>query len=371
MSPAARVPLRGNGESGHPLVDQASDLTPAWLTAVLCRRGILPTGAVTAVHSEPVGNGLVATTVRLHLAYDAPTQAPATLVAKMTSIDEASRKAGAALGVYEKEVRFYQELAPQITTSVSQALFADVDDRGERFLLLMEDLFPARSGEQIAGCSVEDAAAVLEAAAAIHAPFWGRAHIDKLTWIDRARDVALYVKVYRAAIDPVIQRYGHALHADVREVVVALGERLDHYYAQQPRPWTITHQDFRLDNVLFNAQGGVMPVAVLDWQTVRIGPGVSDVAYFIGAGLPLEVRRHHERGLLEGYLQHLRNRGVEVFAAEQAWNQYRLFAAEGLITALVGASMVTPSERGDRLFTTMIERHAQHMLDLGTLSLIR
>lgn len=258
-----------------------------------------------------------------------------------------------------------------ITTSVSQALFADVDDRGERFLLLMEDLFPARSVEQIAGCSIEDTAAVLDAAAAIHAPFWGRPYIDELSWIDRARDVALYVNGYRAAIGPVIQRYGHALHADVREVVVSLGERLDLYYAQQPRPWTITHQDFRLDNLLFEAQGGAMPVAVLDWQTVRIGPGVSDVAYFIGAGLPLEMRRRHERALLEGYLRRLGNLGVEVLAAEPAWNQYRLFAAEGLITALLGASMVTPSERGDRLFTAMIERHAQHMLDLDSLSLIQ
>lgn len=370
MTLIRRDPLRASDEAGHPLVDRASELTPAWLTAVLCQREILPTGMVSAVRSEPVGNGLVATTLRLHLTYDIPTKAPATLVAKMTSIHEASRKTGAALGLYEKEVRFYQELAPRITNSVSQALFADVDERGERFLLLMEDLFPARSGEQIAGCTAEDAAAVLEAAAAIHAPFWGRADIDQLTWIDRARDVALYVNGYRAAMTPVMERYAALLPDDVRQVVATLGGRLDHYYAQQPRPWTITHQDFRLDNLLFDAQGGAMPVAVLDWQTVRIGPGVSDVAYFLGAGLLPEARRRHERGLLEGYLRQLGNQGVVVLAAEQAWNQYRLFAAEGLVTALLGASMVTPSERGDRLFTTMIERHAQHMLDLGTLSLI-
>ncbi|TDU25611.1 ecdysteroid kinase [Panacagrimonas perspica] len=370
MSSASRVTLRSDPAGGHPLVDREADLTPTWLTAVLRGIGALPKGEVTAVRSEPVGHGLVATTRRLHLSYDTQTLAPSTLVAKMTSVDEASRKAGAALGVYEKEVRFYQDIAPRIGAAVAPALFADVDHLGERFLLLMDDLFPARSGEQIAGCNLEDAAAVLDAAAAIHAPFWGRTQIDELPWIDRARDVALYVQGYRAAIDPVLQRFEHSLRPEVPNVICRLGEGLDRYYAAQPRPWTVTHQDFRLDNLLFDAKNGAMPVAVLDWQTVRIGPGVSDVAYFIGAGLPLETRRTHERDLLERYRESLRALGVDSLPSAEVWQQYRRFAAEGLITALLGASMVTPTERGDRLFTTMIERHAQHMIDLDTLSLM-
>lgn len=211
----------------------------------------------------------------------------------------------------------------------------------------------------------------LEAAAAIHAPFWGSAKIDVLPWMNRPRDVALYVGAYRAAMTPVVARYAHALRADACEVVQQFGARIEAYYAQQPRPWTITHQDFRLDNLLFDARNGAMPVAVLDWQTVRIGPGVSDVAYFIGAGLALDLRRTHERELLEGYRSQLRSRGVETLSSDQTWDQYRLFACEGLITAVLAAAMVTPTERGDRMFIAMIERHTQHMLDLGTLSLIR
>lgn len=287
--------------AGHPLIDQTCDLTPGWLTAVLGESGVLPSGQVVAARSEPIGNGMVATTVRIHLTYDAPrdTTAPVTLVAKMTSIHEASRKTAVALAVYEKEVRFYQDIAPRISACVPQALFADVDGQRERFLLLLEDLSPARSGDQIAGCNLEDAAAVLDAAATIHAPFWGSAQIDALPWMNRSRDVSLYVQGYRAAIGPVEDRYAHALHADVRDVIEQFGERIERYYAEQPRPWTITHQDFRLDNLLFHAKGGKMPVAVLDWQTVRIGPGVGDVTYFIGAGLPLALRRTHERRLLE------------------------------------------------------------------------
>lgn len=373
MTTLHRPPLRGCVTAGHPLVDQTSDLKPAWLTAVLRAAGVLPAGQVIAARSEPIGNGMVATTVRLHLTYDAPpdTGTPATLVAKMTSIHEASRELGAVLAVYEKEVRFYQDIAPRIAAAcVSQALFADVDDRGEHFLLLLPDLFPARSGDQIVGCSVEEATAVLHAAATIHAPFWDAPEIDTLPWMNRARDVALYVQGYRAAMGPVKERYAHSLRAEALDVVERLGERIEQHYEQQPRPWTITHQDFRLDNLLFDAKGGQIPVAVLDWQSVRIGPGVSDVAYFIGAGLPTAERRLHERQLLESYRLQLCSMGVGSLSAVQAWEQYRFFASEGLITAVLAAGMVTPTERGDRMFITMIERHAQHMLDLETLSLI-
>jgi hypothetical protein len=37
---------------------------------------------------------------------------------------------------------------------------------------------------------------------------------------------------------------------------------------------------------------------------------------------------------------------------------------------VIAAGMLAPSERGDRMFLTMLTRHTQHMLDLDTLSLI-
>lgn len=122
MSPAVRLPLRGSIAAGHPLIDEVSDLTQAWLTAVLRGAGVLTSGQVIAARTESVGNGMVAATVRIHLSYDAMADAtaPATLVAKMTSIHEASHKTGVALSVYEKEVRFYQDIAPDVPTSISQ-----------------------------------------------------------------------------------------------------------------------------------------------------------------------------------------------------------------------------------------------------------
>ncbi len=62
-------------------------------------------------------------------------------------------------------------------------------------------------------------------------------------------------------------------------------------------PWTVVHGDFRLDNLMFGGER----VAVLDWQTVRLGPAMSDVAYFIGSALQPDDRRSNEESLVREY----------------------------------------------------------------------
>jgi len=372
-SPAqiAPPPLVSDAAAGYPLIDHAAALTPAWLTAVLRARGRLQAAQVIGVDCSPVGNGLMATTLRLALHLDRPEPgAPATLVVKLPSVHAARRAAGVGMRAYLKEVRFYQQVAPSLADGVSHALYADIDAQGDGFCLLFDDLAPARMGDQIAGCGLADAEAAIDVAAGLHATYWGAPQVDALTWLDREGSVTLYTQGYAAGVDTVCQRFAAGLAPAAVSAIQQLASKLDAYYQAQPRPWTITHQDFRLDNVLFEARSGAVPMAVLDWQTVRVGPGISDVAYFIGAGLETPQRRTHEAALVQRYLAALAARGVQGYAPDDAWRHYRLFAAEGLITAVIAAGMLAPSERGDRMFLTMLTRHTQHMLDLDTLSLI-
>ncbi len=98
-----------------------------------------------------------------------------------------------------------------------------------------------------------------------------------------------------------VERYGDDLDDDV----VAMGGRflagLAAYYGHRPEPHTVTHNDFRLDNLLFGTAAGGPPVAVVDWQTVGVGPALGDVSYFLGAGLSVEDRRAHEEALVREY----------------------------------------------------------------------
>src|SRR6202022_4759461 len=61
---------------------------------------------------------------------------------------------------------------------------------------------------------------------------------------------------------------------------------------------SLWHGDFRLDNLLFDAQDGAVPVAVVDWQSVATAPGVIDVSYFLGNSMVETDRAKHERDLV-------------------------------------------------------------------------
>ena len=371
MSPAPNAPLRHDPLAGHPLIEGPEALTPEWISAVLRARGLLRQGRVSAITQTPVGNGLLGLNLRLALSYEgANAGVPATLVAKMASIREESRESGAALQLYARETRFYQEIAPGLDAGLPRTLFADISADGRNFCLLFEDLSPARGGDQLAGCSVQDAEAAMDAAAALHAPLWGDRERLSLPWLNRDFMVSMYIEKLPPCVDLVAPRFAALLEPDVIAVARRFGACIAGYFSLHDQPWTISHQDFRLDNLLFDARGGSLPVAVLDWQTFLPGPGALDVAYFLGAGLLPPARREHEQALVRRYHAALVARGVRGYDWDRCWHDYRLHAAHGLIMAIVGAAITAPTERGDRMLSTMINRHARQMIDLDTLSLI-
>jgi hypothetical protein len=251
------IPLRHNPGAGHPLIDGAAALTPDWITAVLRGHGILDRARVSRATQTPIGNGLLGLNLQLALEYDVTEPgAPASLVAKMASSRAESRESGSALGLYARETRFYQELAPDLDTGLARTLFADVAEDGSNFCLLFEDLTPARGGDQLAGCSVSEAVAAMDTAAALHAPFWNDDTLLSLPWVDRDSMVSMYVDKLPASVDAVEARFAASLEPGVIDVARRFGARVTRYFELHARPWTITHQDFRLDNVLFDARGG-------------------------------------------------------------------------------------------------------------------
>lgn len=371
MPDTTLLPLRHNPAAGHPLIHEAEGLTPEWVTAVLRSAGRIATARVTNVASSPVGNGMLGLNLRLNLTYDrAEAGAPTSLVAKMASLQAASRESGAALNLYARETRFYQELAPRIRSGLATTFFADVAADGRTFCLLFEDLAPARGGDQLRGCDLADAEAAMAAAAALHAPLWNDPSLDTLDWVNRDAMTSMYCARLPPYIPTFAERFSALLEPGVMEVAKRFADTIHRYFERHDRPWTITHQDFRLDNLLFDANDGQVRVATLDWQTFLPGPGALDAVYFNGAGLLSPLRRAQEESLARLYHRELLARGVSGYSWDQCWRDYRLHAAHGLIMAIVGAAITAPTERGDQMLSTMINRHAEQMIDLDTLSLI-
>ena len=142
---------------------------------------------------------------------------------------------------------------------------AEIDiDHGGDFVLLLEDLAPAEQGDQVAGCSVDQARSRAWAEAArLHAPRWGSTrpstNVDwAVRWLSGAQDSSCR-RMLTMLWPNFVERYGDDLDDDV----VAMGGRfiagLAAYYGHRPAPHTVTHNDFRLDNLLFGTSAGGPP----------------------------------------------------------------------------------------------------------------
>ena len=55
---------------------------------------------------------------------------------------------------------------------------------------------------------------------------------------------------------------------------------------------------------------------------------------------------------------------------DEIWDGYRRWAFGGLIMAVAASALVRRTDRGDEMFVTMADRHAQQAIDLDSLSLI-
>lgn len=164
------------------------------------------------------------------------------------------------------------------------------------------------------------------------------------------------------------ERYaGRMAPADL-ELGAAFVRRIDDYYARlRSMPFTIQHGDFRPDNVLFDVAGEAGTMAVVDWQTVILGPGVVDVAYFIGGALDIQTRRANEGVLLRAYHDELTRLGVTDYSPEQLETDYAVGTFHNFIIGVAAAMLVARSERGDELFCSMVTNAAAHARDRGGL----
>ena len=342
-------------------------LTPEWLTAALHAAGIGTASRVVDAARTRIGTGQVATNVRCALVWDrARADVPASVVVKIPSDDPVSRATGAARKIYRKEVEFYRRVVGTVDIRTPHCWLADIDEAGETFFLLMEDVAPAEQGDQLAGCSVERAALALAELAKLHAPRWGDPALadDALLWdpaIDRA---GLMQALYSAVWPGFRERYGARLAPELMAVAARFEPRVGAWVTGTEGPLTVIHGDYRLDHMLFGTGAGAPPLAVVDWQTVARGLGTVDAAYFLGAGLVVDDRRAHEQELLRGYWEALRDRGVPDYPWETCWRDYRRTAYAGLVMAVVASMIVVQTERGDDMFMAMASRHAQQVIDL-------
>jgi hypothetical protein len=236
-----------------------ADLTPEWFSNVL-------SAAITAVELEPLdeGVGFLGRTVRARLSSDEPADPPHVVIVKFAA-DGPARIVAASMGLYEREVRFYRDVAPRVGIRVPDCSLAEIDLDSGLFVLMLADLAPARAGDQLVGATDDEIAAAVSTAAQLHAAWWDNPAMAGYTWLpSQAALVA-------ATLDKAPELYpafAEAWSGELSDDELALGEKVTFRLgplvdALDHPPFTLVHGDYRLDNLFFTANGGV---AVIDWQ---------------------------------------------------------------------------------------------------------
>lgn len=342
------------------LPNSSEELSPSVLTALLGKS--IPGVEVTKVEIAAIGTGQMGDSIRLLPVYKGEVAGPSSLIAKLPSTNAQSRATAWALRSYEIEVRFYQEMAEYLSIRTPACYAAEIDIAAERFTIIMEDLAPAIQGDQITGCTVDQADAALQELPKLHTPRWGDPTLGQLEWLARPSSSG---PDFIAALYPgFCERFGDLLTQET----VSMGERLMNnlakYYESRKPPFTIQHGDYRLDNLLFATNGDSPRVAVVDWQVMSNGPALSDVSYFLGSALLPDERAKNEKDLVAGYHSALLASGITDYAWNSCWDDYRRYSFAGFIMAVAASMIVVQTERGDAMFLAMAHRHSEQILAL-------
>ncbi|WP_309623233.1 phosphotransferase [Novosphingobium sp.] len=354
------------GFPSHPAAVSA-----AWLTAALRHHGLHADASVVDVQWEPIGTGQVGDSARFHLTFDHEQGGPATVAGKFPAEDAASRGTAGAFGLYAKEVGFYRDLAPHLDVRVPKVLGAELAEDGIEFVLIFEDLGPARGGNQLESCTLADAREGLRQAAGLHAPSWNNPALIDTPWLKPKDGHIDQVKaLYGNAQTVFRERYGDLLEPEFMAICEELSEGRDAWFGIDHGTKCLIHGDFRLDNMLFDIHGGAEPIAVLDWQTVAVGNAMTDIGYFMGTGIGDVMRRQHEAELLDLYCAEMTERGVAL-SRDAIWDEYVVGALHGVSTAVFSAAYVERTPRGDANFLSMARGGCALALQHGSLSKLK
>ena len=347
-------------EHDDQVLERPDDLTASWLSDKI------GAGAVASFAVERIGTGQMSECYRVVLKYaDAGSDGPRSVVLKVAATDPISRQTGLALGLYEREVCFYRDVAPGIAGPIAPCYHAAVDTSTGVFDLLLGDAGPAVVGDEIAGATTEQARLGVVELGRLHGPLLGDTALAEASWLNRESPLnqAMITPLYAGFVD----RYGEQIAPNHRLVCERLVGAFDGYVeAEAGQMRGLVHGDYRLDNMLFGTAGADRALTVVDWQTVSWGPALTDLAYFLGTALPAQDRREHYDALLLAYHEAL-GPGAPISLAEVR-EGVRRQSFFGVMMAIVSSMLVERTERGDRMFMTMLQRHCDHVLDTDALA---
>lgn len=326
-------------------------LTTAWLSKAL---GYSVRGFRVSHFSE--GAGVMALVTRLHLEAD---QGPDSLIAKFPSPAAENRAVAQLYNMYGREVHFYQQIAEAIHLRTPACQYAEFDPDTNDFVLLIEDLQGLRIGDQVVGCTRQEALAVIDAIAELHSSGWGAGAPAVISHNNPMQRDGM-IGGFRAGWPAVLEHFGDL----IPEAALPVGERMPELVAPLlerlcAEPTCLCHADVRLDNIFF----GKDEIALVDWQSVCVSAPEQDLAYFVTQSLPPKVRA--EEDWLARYHASLTSRGID-YPIERCRERFVVASLYLLCYAvIIAGTLDLGNERGQALGRTLLGNAMSALDEMG------
>lgn len=231
---------------------------------------------------------------------------------------------GGRAGMLELEARVYRDVRPVVDVRMPRAAYASTDVTSGRSVIILEDIL-ANGGTLLNALTPyppETIEGTLAQLARLHAATWGEEGRARFDWLPRSTiaradfPIDLVQELLNDGRGPDLPPYLRDA-AKVKEAVTRVTDG---------PPICIVHGDAHSGNAYMDRTG---QAGWYDWQCIHAGHWATDVSYHIGTALETDLRRRHEKALLQRYLDELAQLGQEPPPWDEAWEEYCLHLAYG------------------------------------------
>lgn len=343
----------------HPLIARhPKDLTTNWAQQIINQHDSDTKVKHVDVFSVDIGT---TTRIRIKVEHNNPSL-PQQWFIKIPSLSWRARAITALPRLLHTETRFYNELAEHTPVDKPDVLSAKSSFFKGSTLVLNDitekNAIPGSASDSL---TAEQAKLIIEQLAMLHAKFWNKTHQPKYNWLagpvrqlEDHLGTALAVPLMKRGLKKAGNIISQSLHAPAIDYSRHRRKAM-RFLAQGPQ--TIIHHDSHPGNLFWQNQ----KPGLLDWQMVRIGEGISDIAYFLSTSLTPESRKNNEHALITHYIEHLTRLGISKINPDRMLQRYKahlIYPFEAmLVTLAVGDMMELDANK------SLIERTAAAIED--------
>ena len=330
-------------------------LTNKWLSEALgCQ--------VSGFDSKALGEG-VGVIGLVHRVTLQSEDGPATVIAKFAAESEDNRAVANTYNMYYREYLFYTSIAPEVPVRAPACYFAAYDEASSTFVILLEELQGYELGDQVTGCTAEEAEQVVTMLADLHRSTWQPD--TRIGAHNSEAQIAGMTGGFGVGWPAVRERFPHLVSEELYERGLPLGDKVEPLLSRIcSEPMCINHGDLRLDNVFFKPA----EIAVVDFQATCLSAPEHDLAYFVTQSLKSDVR--NARDWVALYHSQLTRDGIS-YSLEDCRQRYRACALYFLCyAAIIAGTLDLANERGRQMGETLLQNCLESIDELDALSLL-